>query len=112
MALSATGLVPSANRRLPLPSTTGAVRSRYSSIRPCSTNVCARPTLPLTCSSRPGWRLSLATSAATSPVSNVEPFQDTSVRVRDATYLGRPLSALASGSSGSVIIGHDAAKIS
>src|SRR5215207_6576972 len=109
---TAAGFAPSANSRLPLPSTTGYVKSRYSSTRSCCISVWTRPALPCTCSSRPALRLSSATSVATSPRSSVEPFHDTSWSVRDATYLGRPLRRLAIGSSGSVTFGQAPAKIS
>jgi hypothetical protein len=43
------GAAPGSNSRLPVPNTTGSMKSRYSSIRPWACSVWARPALPWTC---------------------------------------------------------------
>ncbi len=82
-------------------------------MRSCSISVWARSPLPWTWSSSPGCSLSLATSAATSPPPiSVVLFQSAEVSVVEATYFGRALSLLATGSPGSVTSGQCPAKIS
>src|ERR671911_451233 len=55
------GTVPPSNRRFPLPSTSGKVQRRSSSISPCSSSVWIRFALPCTCSSGPSSSLSART---------------------------------------------------
>jgi len=103
--LSAAGIVPLAKSRLPEPSTTGKMNSRYSSIRSFFSSVWSRSVLPQVCTVRPGWCRSFRFSATTSPLIRLELFQLTSSRLLDTTYFGRELSAVAMGLLGSVTFG-------
>lgn len=62
-----------------------------SSIRSCFSRRSKRSALPDTRMSPPGLSLSFAIWAGTSPEMSVELFHERSVRVFDATYLGRAL---------------------
>ena len=86
-SLSAAGIVPSPKRRLPVPSTTGKIHTRNSSMRSCRSSVWMRPGLPWTWISGPSSRLSAATYSATSPVISVELFHSTRSSVVEATCL-------------------------
>jgi hypothetical protein len=78
----------SGNRRLPLPSTTGKIISRYSSMTPCGISDCTSVQLPATRIGPPSACLSFATSAATSPPSTVVFSHSGSRSVVEATNFG------------------------
>jgi hypothetical protein len=90
--------VPPANRRRPAPSTSGAIISRYSSIRFAAISEPISTPLPITTSLVPERRLSSATAAGTSPASSVE-FGHASLAagLLEATYLPAWLSASLNG---------------
>src|SRR6266511_4319850 len=104
------GIVPASKSRLPLPSRTGKVHRRYSSIRSCSIRVCRSPQLPWTWISPLRASLRSATALGTSPSSSVELFHSTVFSVVEATYLGTPFNTAPTGSS-SGTCGQCAAKI-
>ena len=78
--------------------------SRYSSTRPASCRVWARPQLPCTWSSPPGFAFSCSTAATTSPAMTEVLCHDGSRRVLETTCLGRVFSFAATRSSGSVTV--------
>ena len=84
--LKAAGMVPSANKRLPLPSVIGKSFNHNSSTRSCESSVWIRFALPWTCNSGPSCCLSLVISWTTSPERSVELLQLSERRVCEATY--------------------------
>lgn len=66
-SFSLRGGTPFSNRRLPPPSTTGAIQKRYSSTRPAAISACSTTLLPQTCNSGPFDFFSRRTAATTSP---------------------------------------------
>src|SRR5215216_995668 len=102
-SLSAAGMAPSENSRLPDPMTTGNTQSRYSSTRLWRKSDWIRLLLPCTCSSGPSSCLSAANPTAASPSIRTELLHSSVGRLRDATYLvawlkiGPPSSSLAWG---------------
>jgi hypothetical protein len=81
------------------------MNSRYSSIRSFFSSVWSNSVLPQVCTVRPGCCRSFRISATTSPLIRLELFQVTRSRLRDTTYFGRELSAVAMGLLGSVTLG-------
>src|ERR1700686_265751 len=86
VTLNAAGIVPSANRRFPLPKVIGYINSQNVSTRSCFISVRRRSPLPQTCRSGPGCCLSSATFSATSPLKNTDGCHSLEVMVFEATY--------------------------
>src|SRR5262249_8668020 len=84
---SPAGIVPLPKRRFPLPSTSGKIQRRSSSIRSCLSRVWSKSGLPWTWISGPSSVLSAATYSATSPLISVELFQSACSSVLEATCL-------------------------
>src|SRR3981081_2814608 len=87
VTLKAAGIVPSANRRFPLPNVIGYIISQNTSTRSCFISVWSRLPLPQMCRSGPGPCLSSATLFATSLFKNTEGCHSEEVMVFEATYL-------------------------
>src|SRR5882724_2361689 len=87
VTLKAVGIVPSSNRRFPLPNVIGKIISQNTSTKSCFISVCRRSPLPQTCRSGPCSCLSLATFSAISPFKNTDGCHSWEVMVFEATYL-------------------------
>ena len=89
---------PPANSRRPVPSTRGAIISRYSSIKSAAISEPISTPLPMITRFVPELCLRFATAAGTSPCSRVEFGQSSLVAgLLEATYLGTLLSASLNG---------------
>src|SRR5918999_41094 len=110
MSFNPIGIAPSENKRLPAPTTTGKVQTRYSSTRLFRNRVWIRFPLPCTWSSGPDPCFSAAMPSAASPSIRTELLQSSDRNVRDATNFVASFSGLAPASSGA--FGQNAAKIS
>jgi hypothetical protein len=89
---------PSGNSRRPVPSTSGWIISKYSSIRPAAISEPISTPLPMIARMPPDCALSTPTASAMPPRSSVELGHGRGCsRVVDATYLGELFSASLNG---------------
>src|SRR5438128_3395507 len=84
--VNAAAVVPSANKRFPMPSVIGNIFNHSSSTRSCFKRVWMKLPLPWTCNSGPSCFLSFLISWTTSPWMSVELLQSSFRGVFEATY--------------------------